>query len=144
MSERYLSAVCADLLIKKQKNNKTYILLMKRQNTGSNDGEYELPGGHLEKDEDLFEAMIRETKEELLLDLKREDIKLIYLMHHYTGNRLNFIFETDGSNINPQIGEPNKCSELKWVDINELPENTTDKIKTIINDINNNITYNMS
>lgn len=143
MSERYLSVVCADLLIKKQENNKTYILLMKRQNTGSNDGEYELPGGHLEKDEDLYDAMIRETKEELLLDLKREDIKLIYLMHHYTGNRLNFIFETDGSNINPQIGEPNKCSELKWVDINELPDNTTDKIKTIINDINNNITYNM-
>ena len=143
MSERYLSVVCVDILIKRQENNKTYILLMKRQNTGFNDGEYELPGGHLEKNEDLYDAMIREIKEELLVDLKRDEIKLIYLMHHYTGNRLNFIFEVDGRNIDPKIGEPNKCSELLWVDINELPNKTMNKVKTIINDINNNITYNI-
>ena len=143
MEKRYESAICTDLLIKKMEDNKTFILLMKRKNTGSNDGEYELPGGHLESGEDLYDSMIRETKEELLVDLKREDIKLIYLMHHYTGNRLNFIFETDGSKINPKIGEPDKCSELKWVDINELPDNTTSKVKIIINDIRNNITYNV-
>ena len=138
MEERFKSTVCVDLIIEKDSK----ILLMKRKNTGYNDLEYELPGGHLEKDEDLIDAMIREAKEELLIDLKREDIKILYLMHHYTGERLNFIFKVDGTNLNPKIGEPNKCEELKWVSINNLPDNTTDKVRIILNDILNNKTYN--
>lgn len=37
---------------------------MKRCNTGHDDGYYELPGGHLEQGENIFNAMIREIKEE--------------------------------------------------------------------------------
>ena len=141
MEERYKSVICVDLLVKRVVNNQEYVLLMKRKNTGYNDGEYELPGGHLEADEDLFDAMIREAKEELLIDLKRDDIKLIHLLHHYNGERLNFIFETDGTNLNPQIGEEEKCEKLEWFKINELPNETTDKVKQIINNIINNKNY---
>ena len=141
MEERYKSVICVDLLVKRVINNQEYVLLMKRKNTGYNDGEYELPGGHLEADEDLFDAMIREAKEELLIDLKRDDIKLIHLLHHYNGERLNFIFETDGTNLNPQIGEEEKCEKLEWFKINELPNETTDKVKQIINNIINNKNY---
>ena len=98
MEERFKSVVCADLLITKQVENQTFILLMKRQNTGSDDGYFELPGGHLEKGEDLFDAMIRESEEELCIKLKRKDLKIIHLLHHYNGERLNFIFETNGEN----------------------------------------------
>ena len=142
MPERFKSVVCVDIIIKKIVNNKTSILLMKRKNTGSHDGEYDLPGGHLEKEEDLFSAMMRETKEELLIDLKREEISLIYLLHHYSGERLNFIFETNGEELKPQIGEPDKCSELRWVDLADLPEETTPKVKLIISDILEGKKYN--
>ena len=141
MEERYKSVICVDLLVKRVVNNQEYVLLMKRKNTGYNDGEYELLGGHLEADEDLFDAMIREAKEELLIDLKRDDIKLIHLLHHYNGDRLNFIFETDGTNLNPQIGEEDKCEKLEWFKINELPNETTYKVKQIINNIINNKNY---
>lgn len=141
MQERFKSVVCADLMLKKEIEGETYILLMKRQNTGSDDGYYELPGGHLEQGEDLFDAMIREAEEELCLKLKRKDIKLIHLLHHYNGERLNFIFEADGEKLNPQIGEPNKCSELKWVKINKLPKETTDKVKQMIRNIIKNNFY---
>lgn len=40
MEDRFKSGVCVDLLIKKIVDGNTYILLMKRQNTGSNDGEF--------------------------------------------------------------------------------------------------------
>ena len=141
VKERFKNIICADILIKKIVNDEEYVLLMKRKNTGSNDGEYELPGGHLEENEDIFDAMIREMKEELLLDLKREDIKIIHLMHHYTGQRLNFIFEADGTNLKPEIGEKNKCSELRWVNIKSLPVETTSKVKLIINNILENKFY---
>ncbi len=141
VKERFKNIICADILIKKIVNDEEYVLLMKRKNTGSNDGEYELPGGHLEENEDIFDAMIREIKEELLLDLKREDIKIIHLMHHYTGQRLNFIFEADGTNLKPEIGEKNKCSELRWVNMKSLPFETTSKVKLIINNILENKFY---
>ena len=138
--ERFKNVVCADLLIKKRENDNTYILLMKRQNTGNDDGYYELPGGHLEENEDIFDAMIREAKEELCVSLKRDDIRLIHILHHYHGERINFIFETE-KDLNIKIGEPNKCSELIWTDINNLPNNTTEKVKRIINNIKKNNLY---
>ena len=141
MKNRFKSVVCADLLMKKVINNEEYILLMKRQNTGSDDGCYELPGGHLEEDEDLFDAMIREAEEELKIKIKRKDLKLIHLLHHFHGERLNFIFEVNGDNYNPTIGEKEKCSELKWVKINRLPKETTDKVKLIIKNIRNKVFY---
>ena len=141
MEKRFKSVVCADIMITKQIENETYILLMKRQNTGSDDGYFELPGGHLEKGEDLFDAMIREAEEELCLKLKRKDLKMIHLLHHYNGERLNFIFETNGEKLNPQIGEPKKCSELRWVNIKKLPKETTDKVKKMIKNIIKNNFY---
>lgn len=141
MKERFKSVVCADILITKIIDNEKYILLMKRQNTGSDDGYFELPGGHLEKGEDLFDAMIREAEEELCIKLKRKDLKLIHLLHHYNGERLNFIFETNGEKLKPIIGEPKKCSELRWVKINKLPKETTSKVKLIIKNIIKNNFY---
>lgn len=140
--EKFKSGVCVDIVLTKQINNQKHILLMKRKNTGYEDDMYELPGGHLEKDEDLYDAMIREIKEELLIDLTKEDINLIYLLHHYTGERLNFIFTAPINDLEPKIGEPNKCDELIWVPINDLPNNTTDKVKLILNDVINEIHYN--
>lgn len=136
MEERFTQVVCADILLM----NNDKILLMKRKNTGNDDGYYELPGGHLEANEDIFDAMIREAKEELLIDIDRNDLEIAHIMHHYTGGRINFIFKTE-KYYNPQIGEPNKCEELVWVNIHELPELTTRKVKRMINNIINNQLY---
>lgn len=138
--ERFKQIVCADIVFTKKEDGITKVLLMKRCNTGSDDGYYELPGGHLEKDEDIYDAMIREIEEELLVKIKRKELKIIHLMHHYNGERLNFIFQSS-KKINPKIGEVNKCSELIWVDINNLPELTTKKVKKIIDNINNKKFY---
>ena len=47
----------------------------------------------------------------------------------------DFIFEADGTDLNPKIGEKNKCSELIWVNIESLPIETTSKVKKIIDNI---------
>ena len=134
--ERFKSVICVDTLF--MKDNK--VLLMERMNTESDDGYFELPGGHLEENEDLFDAMIREAKEELLIDLSRDDLEIVHVMHHYTGLRLNVIFTCE-KDIDPKIGEEDKCSNLIWSDIDNLPINTTDKVKKIIDNILNNKYY---
>ena len=76
--------------------------------------------------------MIREAKEELGISLNRQDLKIVHIMHHYTGKRMNIILEVEKSNLEPRIMEVDKCEELKWVEINNLPENTMEKVKIII------------
>lgn len=143
MGERFTCAVCVDLLMYRMEGDSKQVLLMRRKNTGDNDGEYELAGGHLEHGEDLFDAMIRESEEELLIKPAREDLEIVHLMHHYTGTRLNFIFKLDGSKFNPQIGEPEKCDKLEWFDVNNLPANISDKMRKIILNIEENKNYDM-
>ena len=132
-TKRFKSIVCCDVILRRKDN----ILLMKR----TKDDKYELPGGHLEENEDLIEAMIREAKEELGITLKRENLKLIHIMHHYNGKRINFIYEANGENLEPMIGEPEKCSKLLWVPITSIPEETTEKVKIILKNVEGNILY---
>jgi len=141
MEERYCSKLVVDLMLTRDNNGEKEVLLSLRKNTGYRDGEYELPGGHVDKGEDLIQAMIREAKEELLIDVKEEDLKIVHILHHYTGDRVNFILMTDKYEGTPRIGEPEKCEKLEWFNIDNLPDNLMKKIKKSIEEINSNIFY---
>lgn len=141
MEERYCSKLVVDLMLTRNNNGEKEVLLSLRKNTGYRDGEYELPGGHVDKGEDLIQAMIREAKEELLIDIKEEDLKIVHILHHYTGDRVNFILMTDKYEGTPSIGEPEKCEKLEWFNIDNLPNNLMTKIKKSIEEINSNIFY---
>jgi 8-oxo-dGTP diphosphatase len=77
MQERY-KIIPACYLVLTRGNE---VLLQLRKNTGFMDGKYSLVSGHLEGDETLKEAMIRETKEEAGVAIKPEDLELIHVMH---------------------------------------------------------------
>ena len=51
------------------------ILLMRRCNTGYQDGNYNLPSGHVEDGELPKAAMVREAKEEIGIDVAQEDLE---------------------------------------------------------------------
>ena len=57
------------------------ILLSRPFNTGWQDGKYTLPSGHLEPNETIIEALLRETKEETGIILTEEDVKFAHTMH---------------------------------------------------------------
>ena len=111
------------------------ILLLKRYNTGYEDGKYSVIAGHLDGNENIYNAMIREAKEEAGIDILKNDLKIIQVMHRKQPNdeRIDYFFickKWNGKIIN---NEPNKCSELKWYCINKLPDNTIEYIKYAIN-----------
>ena len=145
MEERYKSRIIVDLLIsrKNEKGNEE-ILLALRKNTGYKDGQYELPGGHVDEGEDLFGAMIREAEEELKIKVERDQLSIMHILHHYKGGALKFIIKANKYEGNIQIGEPDKCTELKWFEVNDLPENMNEKIRKAIIEIYNNIFYDNS
>ena len=128
MSERHVSRIVVDLLLERRNSTtgKTEILMMLAEYL---DNQYDLPGGHLESGEDLYDAMIREAKEELGIEIEREDMQMVHIYHHFEKNMLKFVFKVKIFKNEIQNLEPEKCKELKWVDIENLPDNTISGIK---------------
>jgi len=115
----YLFKSAVHLFLKKEDQ----ILVQRRKNTGYMDGFFSVVAGHLEGDEDIYEAMIREAKEEVAIDLIPDDLDLIGIMHRKSGDeRIDFFFKADTWEGNPVINEPEKADELRWV--HTFPENT--------------------
>jgi len=110
------------------------ILLSRRYNTGFHDGEYSFPAGHLNGNETLIQTMIREAREEIGVKLNPEDLKLVHVMHRKEPNeeRVNFLFSAEKWKGEPEILEPHRCDDLRWFDINNLPDNTIPYIKQMI------------
>lgn len=118
------------------KNNK--ILLSLRKNTGFRDGCYSLVAGHVENGETINEAMVRELKEEADIVVKLESLKLATVMHRLGDEErddyLDFFFIVNDYKGEIRNSEVEKCGELNFFDLNNLPSNTIDYvIKAVTN-----------
>jgi 8-oxo-dGTP pyrophosphatase MutT (NUDIX family) len=84
------------------------VLLSRRYNTGFHDGEFSFPAGHLNPDETLIQAMIREAREEVGIELNPKNLRLVHVMHRKEPgeNRVNFFFTTEKWKGKPKIMEP--------------------------------------
>jgi len=118
------------------------ILLHRRRNS-SFESMYGVVAGHLDGNESVTDAIIREAKEEVDIDIKREDIKLATISHSNANNieYVQFFFFCDKWNGEIRNAEENKCSGLKFFPIDNLPENTVPYIKKAIECANDKIFY---
>lgn len=109
------------------------ILLLRRQNTGYEDGNYGLVAGHLEAHESLTSAAIREAKEESGVDIAPHNLGVVTTMHRKQNDeRVDFFFEVKHWTGEPTNTEPDKCDDLSWFPLNELPSNTIPYIRQAI------------
>lgn len=101
------------------------VLLMRRMNTGYFDGYYSLVAGHLEGDETVPQAMIREAQEEIGIEVELTALKLVGVMHRLSDTeRIEFFLSAhrwQGAITNQ---EPGKCDEVRWFDMAHLPDKT--------------------
>lgn len=128
------------LLIKENK-----ILLMRRKDTGFADGFYSMPAGKLEPKESVENAIIREVKEEINIDIKNETLKTIQVMNRngIDRERIDYFFTVERWNGEIKNNEPNKCDDLKWFDLDYLPDNTIPYIKEAIINYNKKINFSL-
>lgn len=121
------------------------VLLQRRQNTGFRDGWYSLPSGHIEDGEPLRLAMSREAKEEICIDVRPEDLKLLHTLHSIgpadPAQYVTLYFGVDSWDGEPKIGEPEKCDELRWEAVDSLPENTLEYVRQALIAIKNGEIY---
>ncbi|MDE7300978.1 MAG: NUDIX domain-containing protein [Clostridia bacterium] len=103
------------------------ILLQRRQNTGFMDGMWDLScSGHVEHGESMSKAAAREAAEELGIKILPEKLKFFAFIHkreeEWDLTYYNAYFACEEYEGEPQICEPEKCSELKWFDLDGLPD----------------------
>lgn len=133
---KFVSAVHL-FLIKDEK-----ILLLRRFNTGYEDGNYSVPAGHIDGEEKATKAMIREAMEETGIIVNENQLKMVHVMHRKsTEERIDFFFETMQWQGEPKIMETNKCDDLKWFSLNQLPQNIVPYVKSGIENYKNKISF---
>lgn len=106
------------------------VLLLRRCNTGYEDGSYSVVAGHLNGDEEVKAAAIREAKEEAGIEISPQDLDVVGVMHRRSDDeRVDFFLAASlwsGEIVN---NEPSKCDDLAWFDIEALPENVVPYVR---------------
>src|SRR5680860_1530127 len=107
------------------------ILLLRRYNTGYEDGNYSLPAGHLDGDEPVSEAAAREAVEETGIVIQPRGLDVVHVLHRYTpaeggvaDERIEFFLRVSHWKGAPRITAPDQCAELLWASIHPPPPNT--------------------
>jgi mutator protein MutT len=125
-TERHRSVVDVHLLFLDGGN----VLLGRRANTGYADGMWHFPSGHLEPGESVSTAAIREAAEEVGVTISPADLEFVHVMHHM--DRIGFFFVAQQWLGELHNAEPEKCTEIGWFPLDELPTDTVDYPATAV------------
>jgi len=126
---RYSVAIVVMLLLLKDDK----VLLMRRQNTGWADGEYDLVGGHHDGHESLRQALAREAQEEVGITVRPEDATFVHFLQYIDDEEYLYSFYmVEQWQGEPEIKEPDKCDKLEWFPLDALPDNLTAATKLVL------------
>ncbi len=105
------------------------------------DGWWSVPAGHVDGDEDIFTAMQREITEEIGVSISapvnsQSLPQPDHIMHRRQTDedheRIDFFYMFEEWNGEISNCEPEKCSELQWFSLEDLPEQTIPYVRTAI------------
>ncbi len=102
------------------------ILMLRRSNTGYEDGKLSLVAGKLDGNEEVKRAAVREAEEESGIKLSPEDLEVACVMHRLSdkGEWIDFFLKVNRWEGEPVNKEPDKCSEMGWFPLDRLPDDT--------------------
>jgi 8-oxo-dGTP pyrophosphatase MutT (NUDIX family) len=139
MRATYHAAVYLCLL-----DDRDRVLLLRRSGTGYRDGELALPAGHIEPGESATAALLRETREELGLDLPVAAVRMALVQHGVADGLayVDFFFTTTlAPGMRPRLAEPDKASELLWAPLDALPHDVVPVIRHALESLRRGETY---
>lgn len=119
------------------------ILLLRRYNTGYEDGNYSVVAGHIDGKESVIKAMQREAFEEAGIKVSEEDLEVVHVMHRYSKDResIDYFLACKSYEGKITIMEKDKCDELEFYDLDKLPSNVIPYVRKAIECYKNNIHF---
>ncbi|MEU8523610.1 NUDIX domain-containing protein [Streptomyces sp. NPDC048577] len=100
--------------------------------------------GHCEQ-ENAIACLIREAREEAGLHIERQDVELVHVVHHidHAGDRprMGLFFRARAWGGEPELREPDKCTQWKFWDPAALPDNLVPYTRVAIEKIKNGQLY---
>ena len=144
--EIYKTPSAIILILSRELNGKKQILLQRRQNTGFADGLWDFScAGKVEKGETMTATAVREAREELGVEVAPDKIHFICLVHKRDESAdltyINAYFICSKFEGEPTVCEKEKCSELRWFDLDGLPDDLIDDRRQALNSYFNGINY---
>lgn len=137
-NERLLTRVATYLFLRRDND----LLLTRRFQTGWEDGKYTLISGHVDKGESIINAMVREADEEAGIILNPKELQVVHVMHRKSNvTYMDFFLNINTWQGEPRIVEPNKCDDMQWFPVNNLPENTLPHVRLALEYSQNNIFF---
>ena len=139
--ERFRAIVAVHLLLLRGEE----VLLLRRANTGYEDGNYSVIAGHLDGNETASQAMVREAAEEAGISVRSADLRFVHIMHRKEAaeadERIDLFFVATRWQGEPKVGEPEKCGELRWAALDALPPNTVPYVRAALDHYRQHHTY---
>jgi 8-oxo-dGTP diphosphatase len=118
------------------------ILLLRRANTGYQDGNFSVVAGHLDGNETVKQAAIREAREEVGVKLNPQDLTVVQVMHRRSDDeRIDWFLVAKEWQGEISNCEPNRCDLLAWHQLDTLPENTIPYVAHAINNYREGIWF---
>lgn len=116
-----------------------HLLMLRRHQTGIDDNLYLVPMGAHDGKESLSEAMKREAYEEAGIILHPKELVVCHVMHRYhpmpqglSFEQIDVFFKANRYDGRIENKEPDKCNELAFYPLNDLPVNTASFIQQAI------------
>lgn len=136
-SERFKLPVGVFIMLRQE--NK--VLFQLRKNCAYS-GFWGFVGGHLDGNEQIVSAAIREVKEEVGIDVCPEDLTLKTIYHFNKGSEyLLFFFECHKWLGTVENKEPDKCERLEWYSWDEIPKHSYPGTMDAVNKINAGVSF---
>jgi ADP-ribose pyrophosphatase YjhB (NUDIX family) len=119
------------------------VLLLRRANTGYEDGNYSVIAGHIDGGEPLTSAMIREAREEAGIEIAPDDIAVVGVMHQHDPYEEYIDFFLTARSWQGEIcnREPHKCSELAWYPLDRLPPNVIPYVRQALENYHHGVWF---
>ena len=110
------------------------VFLLRRFQTGYEDGAYTVVAGHVDADESATAAAVREVMEEAGVVVCPEDLQFTGCMHRQfaDGEAINLFFVTRRWTGDPTNAEPSKCDHADWYPFSALPDRMVPYVRSAL------------
>jgi 8-oxo-dGTP pyrophosphatase MutT (NUDIX family) len=119
------------------------ILLLRRFNTGYEDGNYSVIAGHIDGNETVYSAMIREAYEEAGIVITTDNLRPVQVMHRKktNGEYIDYFFVCVKWENPIENKEPDKCDDLTWVEMDSLPVNMVAYVRQALENYKSGLSF---